>query len=151
MSKAQELIDAAKPPEMNERRKQLRIDIEAARNRRMEEIPVDVLIGDVAAKIVLTELWGHEWNNLACTFPREGNQVDAAVRCNSDVLLEGYPTDRITIDGEHPTPEEWIELVRLLPAPCREDIVIGLWGVHIHRPEQQLARLLAEEKEKTNG
>lgn len=117
--------------------------LERARNRPMETMPIDIDFDGVTATVVITEIRGYEWANIAHTFPRPGNTEDAKLGCNADQLLASYPVDRITIDGENPTVEQWTEICNLIDAATRATIVAALWWVHLGRPAETMRRLQA--------
>lgn len=121
----------------------LRERIARAKARPKETMTVEVSFGDAVAEVVLTEISGGEWNEIACmSLPRPGNATDAFVGSNTDRLLELFPVDRITIDGDHPTEDEWLEVLQLLEAPFREDIATALSWIHVGRPRQELAEAI---------
>lgn len=138
----QELIEGASEPQAPSPLSEL---IAAAKKRPMETIPVDIMFGDTAAQLVFTEIRGFEWTAIASKAPRPGNTIDAQMRCNADELLAGYPLDRITIGDEHPTAEEWQEILAIIDGSARADIAAALWWVHIGLAEQRLAQMIGAE------
>lgn len=146
----QELLDEAnpKPPLTG-----FDADLAAAMNREMETIDVEVVFGKSIALMTLTEINGGEWNQIACWLPRPGNTQDAKLGCNTDEVLARYPVDRIVINGEHPTSEQWEQVLKIMTAADREDVVAALWWIHVGAPEEEKAALIAlsERKRRRHG
>ncbi|WP_295778391.1 hypothetical protein [uncultured Microbacterium sp.] len=127
-------------------------DLEAAMNREMETIDVEVVFGKSIALMTLTEINGGEWSHIACWLPRPGNTQDAKLGCNTDEVLARYPVDRIVINGEHPTPDQWEQVLKVMTAADREDVVAALWWIHVGAPEEEKAALIAlSERKKRRG
>lgn len=114
---------------------------EAEESREFDSVPLELMIGEHLVPVIITEVDGAEWCDAASVPPRPFNSADARLGCNGDALLLTYPVDRIVIGDEHPTREEWAELVGFITAPDRIDITAALWWLHIGRHEQAKAEL----------
>ncbi|MEV7692488.1 hypothetical protein AB0N73_04055 [Microbacterium sp. NPDC089189] len=123
--------------------------IKRAKARQPETFVVDVQIGDEASSIVLTEVAGSEWNDLVAYCPARPHNVEDA-KCGFDpgALLRRYPVDHVTIDGQLPSSEEWLDVLALLPASSFADLGVALWGLHELEPRK---RLLAAVKKKESA
>lgn len=143
------LIDGTMPAKTPNRIGDL---IEAERARTPETLTVDMTFGPTSAAVTLTELKGALWGDVARQAPRRGNTDDERLRANSDHLIEQYPVTHITIDGEHPTADQWFEIVALLDPPTRGDIVTAIWWMHYGRSIEEMRRVNAEKAEEaTDG
>ncbi|MDQ1130246.1 hypothetical protein [Microbacterium sp. SORGH_AS_0888] len=152
----QQLLDQATEPDQRAAeaveeapRSRLSALIACAREQRMESVPFEMAFGETVVEVVLTEVRGFEWCDLTATAPpRPGNTEDVRIGANTDTVLARFPVDRIVIDGEHPTAEEWVQVVALIAAPFRSDIVAALWWIHWGRHVQQLKAATAAKNEK---
>lgn len=139
-----ELLHEARPPvevpEPQRRFNELLAEAEASWE--FESVPLELMIGEHLVSVVITEVHGAAWCDVASVPPRPFNSSDARLGCNGDALLLMYPVDHIVIGDEHPTREEWAELVGYITAPDRIDITAALWWLHIGRHEQAKAVLV---------
>jgi len=141
-----DLLQEARPPvvlaeESEPQRRFTELLAEAEASHEFESVPLELMIGDHLVTVVITEVEGAAWCDAASVPPRPFNSSDVRLGCNGDALLLMYPVDRITIGDEHPTREEWAELVGYIAAPDRIDIIAALWWLHIGRHEQAKAEL----------
>lgn len=151
----QDLLDSGKEPSPLS---SLREAIEAMKNRPVRMFEFDMSIGETSAPVVISELRGKEWADLAGELPRPGRYDDfmmggfaskypgypGAFGRNADAFLRDYPPHHITVAGEHPTAEQWHEIVDLLDAPSREDFIIGLQWLHWGAAAQEEREIRAE-------
>ena len=151
----QEILDSGKVPQPGELWQEL---IDEMKNRPLRTFEFDITIGEASAPVVISELRGKEWADLAGELPRPGRYDDfmmggfvskypgypGAFGRNSDAFLRDYPPHRISIAGEHPTAEQWHEIVDLLDAPSREDFIIALQWLHWGATAQEEREIRAE-------
>ncbi len=125
--------------------------IEIERNKPLETVPFDMAFGETVAEVIIIQLRGHRWEDLPDSGPRSDHPDDMQMNYNTAELLESWPTDSVTVAGDHPTPEQWKELVALIDAPARRDIVSALWWLHWGKPIETLKRLQIEQAQNQKG
>lgn len=139
-----DLVEAGEPPvELPVEQRAFDELLSAAEAEPLESMDIAVVIGDVEATLTITEVRGYEWCAISETMPRLGNLQDLQAGCDTDVLLQQYPVDRIVCANEHPSVEDWRRLCVLVDADARTDVVAALWWMHVGRYRE--ARALVEQ------
>lgn len=121
----------------------------------------EIAVEDVVATIEFVELTGPAWSDLtAVNPPRKGSSHDWTIGYNSTAVVRAYPVESVWRDGETKSTilvdgapvaaEQWAEFADLLDVPALEDAATVLWAIHVGKPRQRRAQLLAE-KEAKNG
>lgn len=151
----QELLDSGKDQSPIST---LRDVIEAMKNRPLRTFEFDMTIGETSVPVVISELCGKEWADLAGELPRAGRYEDfmmggftstppgypGSFGRNADAFLRDYPPHRITIASETPTHEQWHDILGRLDAPSREDFIVGLHWLHWGASMQEERAVRAE-------
>jgi hypothetical protein len=101
-----------------------------------------VIIAGRKVQLGFTKMLGAEWSALTVIHPpRKGAVADASVGFDFDAVAGKYPAAHITVDGEHPTVEEWAELYGLMETPWRNTVQMKLFDLHQSGPARQLLAL----------
>jgi hypothetical protein len=102
----------------------------------------NVVVGGVMVALTFTKLLGADWSAItAVNPPRKGAQLDSNLGYNLDAAAGAYPVDKVTVDGEHPTTEQWTEMYGFLDAPWREVVALKLWGLNQQGPAAKILAL----------
>ncbi len=153
----QELLDKANgveplpPKPASNLSDRLRALIDAEKQKPLKTVPFEIELGGAWVEVVIIQVRGLDWSALTGHEPRPGHAMDAKLQCNSDQLLEGWPTASVTVDGEHPSREQWEQILRLIDAPWRADIAATIHWIHWAEPMTRLKRLQIEREEKKHG
>lgn len=107
-----------------------------------ETVDVQVVVGDEIVQLKLTKILGADWIELTRIHPpRVGATLDGNLGYNVDGVSGEYPADKILVNGETGTAEDWAELYGLFDAPFRSSVATALWGLNHYGPTQKAAEL----------
>ena len=132
----------------------LRELIAAARKAVPDRDGFEIAVDDVVATIEFVQLSGLAWCNLtAVNPPRKGSSHDWTIGYDSVAVVRAYPVESvwrggeamstILVDGAPVTAEQWAEFADLLDVPALEDAATVLWAIHVGKPSEHRAQLLA--------
>ena len=117
------------------------VDLDAliAKQRNEVEKPktadVDIVLGGELVSFVASKILPADWQALVARFPGQGGTHDKTK------LPRAYPADRITLDGQPVTGEQWSNVWDVLEAPDRDNVNAVMWGLNYYDAYRELARL----------